>query len=88
MIRLNEGIPSWKYPLGGSPGLVVMGGDSCNEGRGFESQQFIFGHFSHILDVKIVMFVLKYEMKQKRGREWLFLKSCKLVESMLCTTRL
>ena len=27
--------------LGGSPGLVVMGGDSCSEGCGFESQLFI-----------------------------------------------
>ena len=32
--------------LGGSPGLVVMGGDSCAEGRGFESQHCILdGHF-------------------------------------------
>ena len=31
---------------GGSPGLVVMGGDSCPEGRGFESLKHIFyGHF-------------------------------------------
>ena len=27
------------HSLGGSPGLVVMGGDSCSEGRGFESQR-------------------------------------------------
>ena len=26
---------------GGSPGLVVMGGDSCSEGCGFESQHCI-----------------------------------------------
>ena len=26
------------FGVGGSPGLVVMGGDSCSEGRGFESQ--------------------------------------------------
>ena len=31
--------------LGGSPGLVVMGGDSCSEGRGFKSQYHILdGH--------------------------------------------
>ena len=29
--------------MGGSPGLVVMGGDSCSEGRGFKS-------WRHILD--------------------------------------
>ena len=36
--------------FGGSPGLVVMGGDSCSEGRGFESRCHILdGHdiFSH-----------------------------------------
>ena len=32
--------------MGGSPGLVVMGGGSCSEGRGFESQHHILdGHF-------------------------------------------
>ena len=29
------------YFKGGSPGLVVMGEDSCSEGRGFESQRRI-----------------------------------------------
>ena len=30
----------------GSSGLVVMGGDSCSKGRGFESQRHILdGHF-------------------------------------------
>ena len=44
--------------LGGSPGLVVMGGDSCSEGRGFESQHHILdGHVSHLFVVKNVMFV-------------------------------
>ena len=32
--------------LGGSPGLVVMGGDSCSKGHWFESQRPILdGHF-------------------------------------------
>ena len=45
------------YALGGSPGLVVMGGDSLSKGRGFESQcRILDGHFSHIVVVKIVMF--------------------------------
>ena len=41
-----------------SPGLVVMGGDSCSKGREFESGHHIMdGHFSHLFVVKIVMFV-------------------------------
>ena len=37
-----------------------MGGDSCSEGCWFKSQHGILdGHFSHIFDVKIVMFVWK-----------------------------
>ena len=32
--------------VGGSPGLMVMGGDSCSKGREFESQHRILdGHF-------------------------------------------
>ena len=41
---------------------MVMGGDSCSEGRGFETQHLILdGHLSHIpiLVVKITMFVRK-----------------------------
>ena len=39
--------------MGGSPGLVVMGGESCSEGRGFKSRYHILdGHFSHIFVVK------------------------------------
>ena len=37
---------------------MVMERDSRSKGRGFESRQCILdGHFSHIIDVKIVMFV-------------------------------
>ena len=48
-----------KWPVwGGSPGLMVMGGDSCSKGRGFESRHHILdGHFSHLFVVKIVMCV-------------------------------
>ena len=35
-----------KLNMGGSPGLVVMGGDSRSEGRGFESQRRIFFHIN------------------------------------------
>ena len=31
--------------MGCSPGLVVKGGDSCHEGRGFESHHHMEGHF-------------------------------------------
>ena len=35
---------------------MVMGGDSCLEGRGFESQDCILdGYFAHIFMVKIAM---------------------------------
>ena len=38
-----------------SCGLVVMGGDSCSEGLGVESQHCILeGHFSLIFVVKFV----------------------------------
>ena len=40
----------------GSPGLVVIGGDSCPEGNGFESLHHIT-FLLHIFAVKIVMFV-------------------------------
>ena len=45
---------------------MVMGGDSCSEGRGFKSQcRILDGHdiFSHIFAVEIVMFVWKDENK-------------------------
>ena len=39
--------------LGGCPGLVVMGGDSCAEGRVFESQHSILdGHFFPLICYK------------------------------------
>ena len=36
--------------LGGSPGLVVMGGESCSKGREFES-------WHHILDGHLFTFI-------------------------------
>ena len=34
--------------MGGSPGLVVMGGDSCSKVREFECWHYILdGHFLH-----------------------------------------
>ena len=56
---------------GRSPGLVVMGGDSCTKGHGFESQHRILdGHISYLFVVKIVLFVWKDKNKRKRGQEW------------------
>ena len=46
------------FQLGGSPGVGVMGGDSCSKSNGLESQrQILDGVFSHLFVVKIVMFV-------------------------------
>ena len=47
---------------GGSPGLVVMGDDSCSRGHGFDSLRCIlYGHdiFSHWFAEKNVLFVWK-----------------------------
>ena len=47
-----------KRTVGGSLGLVVMGGDSCSKGCEFESRHRILdGYFSHLFVVKIVMCV-------------------------------
>ena len=44
------------YALGGSPGLVIMGGDSRSEGRGFESQcRILDGHYFTLICSKIVL---------------------------------
>ena len=41
--------------MGVSPGLVVMGGDSCSEGRRFEFQCLILdGHFCTLICCKIL----------------------------------
>ena len=41
---------------GGSPGLVIMGEDSCSKGFGFESRhRMLDGHFSHKFVVKVVL---------------------------------
>ena len=54
--RVREREKTERERMGRSPGLVVMGGDSCTEGRGFESCHHILeGHFSHIFVVKFVL---------------------------------
>ena len=61
--KKNNGGLSWS---GTSPGLVVMGGDSCSKGREFEPLHCILdGHFSHLFVVKIVMLFKKTKIKEK-----------------------
>ena len=60
---------TWNKEEFGSPGLVVMGRDSCNDGCGFESQLYILNGLFHIHFVKFVMFVWKDENKLKRDCE-------------------
>ena len=67
--------PQRHLTKGRSPGLVLMGGETCFEGRGFEPQRRILdGYFSHVFAVIIVMFVWKDENKLKRGRDGPFKK--------------
>ena len=54
---------------------MVMGGDSCSEGRGFESQHCILdGHFSHLFVVKIVMLFEKTKINEKEAGNSHFVK--------------
>ena len=56
--------------LGGSSGLVVMGGDSCSEGLGFELRPHLLDGgniISHIFVVRILMFVWKDEKEAEDG---------------------
>ena len=55
---------------GGSPDVVVMGGDSCTRGCEFEFLHWILdGHFSHLIVVKIFL-LEKTEIKQKGAGIW------------------
>ena len=55
--RNGDNVINKCWHRGGSPGLVVMGNDSCSRGYGFKSQSRILdGHFSHCIVVKVVMF--------------------------------
>ena len=57
-----------KMSLLGSPGLVVMGGDSHSKGRGFESRHHILdGHFfTYICCKNLKCLSEKTENKQKK----------------------
>ena len=47
MARIREPLVT-SVLQGGSPGLVVMGGDSCSKGRVFESRHHILDRHFHI----------------------------------------
>ena len=54
--RVREREKTERERMGRSPGLVVMGGDSCTEGRGFGSWHHILErHFSQIFIVNSVL---------------------------------
>ena len=56
-----------KAYLGGSPGLVVMGDNSCLKGRGFESRRHLLdGHFFTLICCNNC--IEKTENIRKRGR--------------------
>ena len=43
-----------KKRLGGSPGLVVMGDDSCSEGHGFKSRHRILDGHLDIFNIDLL----------------------------------
>ena len=66
-------VSKFETRLGGSPSLVVMGGDSCSQGRGFESWHRILD--GHKFGCKICDVCRKKpKIKDKRGRGWPFKK--------------
>ena len=63
--------PKSTVTKGRSPGLVVMGLDSCSKCCEFKYRHCILdGHFFTFIWCKIVMFTWKDENKWKRCREW------------------
>ena len=72
----------WKIKLlkGRSPCLVVMGGDSCSEGRGFESQHYILdGNFLTFICCQTCNACLKRRKKQKEAMDGPFFKKIKIL---------
>ena len=61
--------------LGGNPGLVVMGDDSCSKGHGFKSQRRILdGHFFTDFVVKNDVCLKRAQINKKRQGLAHFLK--------------
>ena len=56
---------------GGSPGLVVLGGDSRSEGCGFESQCHVLdGHDIFHVDLLLKLYCLFEKTENKWKRVW------------------
>ena len=54
---------------------MFMGGDSCSEGHGFESQyRLLDGHFLHLFIAKIVMLFEKIKMNEQEDGDAPFFK--------------
>ena len=67
-----------KMSFGRAPGLMVMGGDSCSEGCGFESQHHVLdGHFFTNICCKNCNddCLKRPKINDERGRGWPILKN-------------
>ena len=63
--------------MGGSPGLVLIGGDLCSKDHGFESRHLILdGHFCTLICCIICNDVClkRPKINDKRGRGWPIIK--------------
>ena len=71
LLPIKERVIHLKHSKGGSPGLVVMGDNSCLKGRGFESRHRVLdGHIFTLICCKHCILFVKTENKRKRGRVW------------------
>ena len=78
--------------MGGSPGLVVMGGDSCSKGCGYESRRLILdGHdiFTLICCQNCIVCLKRLKINEKRGWSWpIFYKkywpNCIVLRNIFC----
>ena len=62
------GVHNKSIPKGGSPGLVVMGDDSCSKGCGFKSRRCIlYGHFFTLICCKYrIVSLTRRKINEKR----------------------
>ena len=71
---------------GGSPGQVIMGGDSCSEGCGFKSLHHLLGeHFFTLICCKICNDVClkRPKINDNRGRGWPILKTLSTLSQVI-----
>ena len=71
--------------MGGSPGLVVMGDDSCSKGNGFKSRcRILDGHFFTLICCKNCIFCLKRsKINEKEAGVGPFKKRVDVIESFI-----